>query len=167
VTVASSINRLARSLGIIAIFTIVGPVAVTAVFGLFIVAVGIPVLQILLEVAELETLRGWLSVAVFLLVFFALAAAVIPSVVAGVAFAVASVYGGMNSLWVALAIMAAVVIGLIALGFVVSPEESSPLLLPSVKGLRQGAFLALFLSIPAAIATTLCWLCSRPLCRPS
>ncbi len=166
-TVAFESKRLARSLGIVVIFAIVGPLAATAVFGLFILLVGVPLLQIMLELIDLGALSAWLSVAVFLLVFFALAAAVTPSVVAGLAFAIASVYCGMNSLWVALAIVGTLVLGVVALGFFVSPSESSPLLLPSVKGLRQGAFLALFLSIPAAIAASLCWLFSRPLHRLS
>ena len=165
-TAALAIKRLARSLGIVVIFAIVGPLAVTAVFGLFVLAIGVPMLQVMLDMFELETLRGWQSVAVFLLVFFSLAAAVAPSIVAGLAFAIASVYCGLNSLSGALVIMAIVVLGVVVLGFVVSPSGSSPLLLPSVEGLRQGAVLALFLSIPAAIAASLCWLFSRPLHSP-
>jgi hypothetical protein len=165
--IALALNRLARGLGIVAIFAIVGPLAVAAVFGLVILVIGIPLLQVMLALFELETMRAWLSVAVFLLLFFALAAAVPPSAVAGVAFAIAAVYCGMNSLWVALAITVGVVIGVVALGFIVSPAESSPMLLPSVKGLRQGAFLALVLTVPAAIAMSLCWLFSRPLWRLS
>ena len=166
-TAAFELKRLARSLGIVVIFTIVGPLAVTAVFGFFVLLIGVPMLQTMLELVELPTLRAWLSVAVFLLVFFALAAVAIPSVIAGLGFAIASVYCGMNSLWVALAIVGIVVLGVVALGFFISPSESSPLLLPGVQGLRQGAFLALFLSIPAAIAASLCWLFSRPLHRLS
>ena len=60
-----------------------------------------------------------------------------------------------------------IVLGVVALGFFMSPSESSPLLLPSVKGLRRGAVLALFLSVPAAIAAYLCWLFSRLLHRLS
>jgi hypothetical protein len=107
-TEALAFKRLARSLGIIATFTIVGPIVVTTV-----------------------------------------------------------VYCGMNSLWAALVIVGIMVIGVVALSLFVSPSESSPLVLPSVDGLRQGAFLALFLSIPAAIAASLCWLLSRPLHRLS
>lgn len=166
-TVAFESKRVARGLGIIVIFTIVGPLVATAVFGVFILLVGVPMLQLMLEIVDLGALSAWLSVAVFLLVFFALAAAVMPAAIAGLAFAIASVYCGMNSLWVALAIMGTLVLGVVALGFFVSPSESSPLLLPSVRGLRQGAFLALFLSIPAAIAVSLCWLFSRPLHRLS
>ena len=166
-TVAFESKRVARGLGIIVIFTIVGPLVATVVFGVFILLVGVPMLQLMLEIVDLGALSAWLSVAVFLLVFFALAAAVMPAAIAGLAFAIASVYCGMNSLWVALAIMGTLVLGVVALGFFVSPSESSPLLLPSVRGLRQVAFLALFLSIPAAIAVSLCWLFSRPLHRLS
>jgi hypothetical protein len=166
-TATSSFNRVARTLGIIAIFAIVGPLAVTAVFAIFLLVVGVPMLQLMLEFFKLESLRAWLSIAVFLLIFFSLFAAVTPSIIAGIAFAIASVYCGMNSLWVALAIVGCMVLGVVALGFFISPSESSPTLLPSVEGLRQGAVLALFLSIPAAIAASLCWLFSRPLHRLS
>jgi hypothetical protein len=162
---AGTVNRLARSLGIVAIFAFVGPLAVTAVFGLFISVIGIPVLRLVLAVLDLEMFHAWLSVALFLLLFLTFVAAVPPSIVTGVAFAIAAVYCGLNSLWAALVIMIAVVIGVVALGFVVSPPESSPLLLPEVKGLRQGAFLTLFLLVPAGIAAGLCWLFSRPLWR--
>jgi hypothetical protein len=160
-------KRLARSLGIVAIFAIVGPIVVTTVFGLIFLWIGVPMVQILLEFFKLESLSEWLSAAVFLLVFFSLAGAVMPSAIAGLAFAIASVYCGMNSLWAALVIVGIMVIGVVALSLFVSPSESSPLVLPSVDGLRQGAFLALFLSIPAAIAASLCWLLSRPLHRLS
>jgi hypothetical protein len=164
-TVIFKFKRLARSLGIVAIFAIIGPLSVTAVFALFLLTVGVPMLQLMLAFVDLESLRGWLSIAVFLLIFFSLVATVTPSIIAGVAFAIASVYCGMNSLWVALAIVGCMVLFVVALGFFLSPSESSPMLVPSVKGLRQGAFLALFLSVPAAIAATLCWLFSRPLHR--
>jgi hypothetical protein len=166
-TVALESKRLARSLGIIVIFTIVGPIVVTTVFGLIFLWIGVPMVQILLEFFKLESLREWLSVTVFLLVFFSLAGAVLPSILAGLAFAIASVYCGKNSLWAALIIVGTMVIGVVALSLFVSPSESSPLVLPSVDGLRQGGYLALFLSIPAAIAASLCWLFSRPLHRLS
>jgi hypothetical protein len=166
-TVAFESKRLARSLGIVAIFMIVGPIVVTTVFGLIFLWIGVPMVQILLEFFKLESLREWLSAAVFLLVFFSLAGAVLPSTIAGLAFAIASVYCGMNSLWAALVIVGIMVVGVVVLSLFVSPSESSPLVLPSVDGLRQGAFLALFLSIPAAIAAGLCWLVSRPLHRLS
>jgi len=156
---------LARSLGIVAIFAIVGPVAATAIVAGFILALGAPLLEILFDLIGLETLRSWLSIAIFLLVFFTLVAAFVPSAVAGIAFAVASVYFSQTSVWAALACAVAAVIGIVALGFVHVPSESSPLLLPGVKGLQQGAALVLVLSVPAAVAASLSWLFSRPLHR--
>jgi hypothetical protein len=166
-SVAFRLKRVSRFLGIVAIFALVGPLAVTAMSTLFLLVVGVPLLGPMLEFFELQSLRGWLSITIFLLVFFSLFAAVTPSILAGILFALASVYGGMNSVWVALAIVGCMVLFVVALGFFVSPSESSPMLLPSVKGLRQGAALALFLSIPGAIAASLCWLFSRPLHRLS
>jgi hypothetical protein len=159
-------KRLARSLGIVAIFTTVGPIVAAAVFCAFVLVVGVSVLDLMLEFVDLQALRPWLSIAIYLLAFFCVVAAIPASIVAGAAFAVSSVYWGMNSLLTALVIAGCMVIGVVMLGFVVSPSESSPLLLPSVAGLRQAGFLALFLTIPAEIAASLCWLCSRPLHRP-
>ena len=164
-TVIFKFKRLARFLGIMAIFTIVGPLAATAVFAATFLMVGVPLLQLVLEFVELEALRGWLSIAAYLFLFFSFVATVTPAFIAGIAFAIASVYFGMNSLWVALVIAGCLVIFIVALSFFVSPSESSPMLLPSVKGLRQAGYLSLFLSIPAAAAATLCWLFSRPLHR--
>jgi hypothetical protein len=165
VSVAFEIRRLARGLGIVAIFSFVGPLAVTAVFACLVLVVGIPILDTLLQIVELKMLQNWLSAAVFLLIFFAFASAMIPSILAGVVFAIVSVYCGLTSVWAALMIAGVLVLGIIVLGFFVSPSESSPLLLPGVKGVQQGAFLALFLSIPAAIAAYLSWFFSRPLHR--
>jgi hypothetical protein len=161
------IMRLARGLGIVVVFALVGPFVVTAAFGAIVLAIGVPMLQLVLEFVGLEYLRNWLSAAVFLFVFLAMVAAAAPSLVAGFGFAVASLYCGLNSLKTALAIVVLVVIAVVALGFFVTPSQSTPLFLPEVKGVRQGAFLALFLSIPAAMAATLSWLISRPLHRSS
>jgi hypothetical protein len=166
-SVAFRAKRVARFFSIVAIFALVGPLAVTTVFALFLLVIGVPALQLMLEFFQLETLRGWLSIAVFLLIFFSLFAAVTPSILAGIVFAIASLYCGWNSLWVALAIVGCMVLFVVGLGLFVSPTESSPLLLPNAQGLRQGAVLAPFLPVPAAIAASLCWLFSRPLHRVS
>ena len=164
-SVGYEIGRLGRSLGIVAIFSIAGPLIVTALFVLVIVTLGTAFLQLILAVIELETLRPWLSIAMFLLVFFALVATVVPAAIAGLFFAIAAVYFGRNSLWTAFIVVGIMVLGVVIVGFFASPSEDSALLVPSVQGLRQGFWLALFLSIPAAIAASLCWLFSRPLHR--
>ena len=166
-SVAYEFGRFARSLGIVLVFAIVGPLVVSAVFAMVVAFVGISLLQLFLEFFELETLRPWLSIAATLLFFFIMVAAVPPSIITGLAFAIASVYWGMNSLWVAFTIVAMIVIGVVAAGFFLSAPESSPLLLPSVRGLRQGAWLALFLMVPATLAASFCWLFTRPLHRMS
>jgi hypothetical protein len=73
----------------------------------------------------------------------------------------------MNSLWTALVVAAIMVAGTVILGFFFSPSENSAFFVPSLQGLRQGFWLALFLFVPAAIAASLCWLFSRPLHRMS
>jgi len=158
-------GRLARSMGVVVIFTMVGPLAVAALFGIFVLVIGIEMVQLMLEFFELEALRAWLSIAFTLLLFFALVAAVPASAIAGVTFAVAAIYFGMNSLWTALAVAGLMTAGVVILGFFVSPSENSALFLPSLQGMRQGFWLALFLFVPAAIAASVCWMFSRPLHR--
>jgi hypothetical protein len=85
--------------------------------------------------------------------------------VGGLAFAIASVYFGLNSLWTALAIVGILVLGVVVFGFFSAASESSPLLLPTVQGLRQASTLALLLAIPGTLAASVCWLVSRPLHR--
>lgn len=164
---ADELGRFARSLGIVAIFTVAGPLIVTTLFMTFVLVIGVQMVQLMLAFVELEALRPWLSIAAALLFFFALIATIPASAIAGLTFAIAAVYFGMNSLWTALIVVGIMVLGVVVLGFFTSPSENSALFVPSVQGLRQGFWLALFLSIPAAIAASLCWLFSRPLHRMS
>jgi hypothetical protein len=167
-SVGVELKRFARAIGIMAIFTIVGPLILTALVGIFFSVLGLPVLSLLLEFTELEVLRPWLQIALVLLFFFAFVATIVPSFMAGFAFALFAVYAGLNTLWTALGVAAALVIGVVVLGFFGAPsDEAGPLLLPSVQGVRQAAWLALFLMVPSAIAASVCWLVSRPLHRMS
>jgi len=167
VTVAGEFGRFARSLGIVLTFAIVGPLVMTVLFTTFLFALGVQMLQIMLTFFELDALRPWLSIALFLLVFFTFVATIPASAAAGMIFAITAVYGGVNSLWTAIIVVGIMVVGVVTLGFFVSPSENSPLFVPSVQGLRQGFWLALFLFVPAAIAASFCWLFSRPLHRVS
>jgi hypothetical protein len=166
-TIAYEVGRVARSLGIVAIFAVVGPIVVATVFGLFVLAIGIQLVQLMLEFFELEALRPWLSIAFSLLLFFAVVAAIPASAVAGVTFAVAAVYLGMNSLRAALVVAGIMAAGVVIIGFLFSPSENSALFVPNLQGIRQGFWLTLFLFVPAAIAASLCWIFSRPLHRMS
>jgi len=167
VTLAGEFGRFARSLGIVLTFAIVGPLVMTVLFTTFLFALGVQMLQIMLTFFELDALRPWLSIALFLLVFFTFVATIPASAAAGMIFAITAVYGGVNSLWTAIIVVGIMVVGVVTLGFFVSPSENSPLFVPSVQGLRQGFWLALFLFVPAAIAASFCWLFSRPLHRVS
>jgi hypothetical protein len=81
VTVAFEFARVGRSLGILLVFAIVGPLVVTAVVAFFFLLIGVPMLQLMLIFFDLEALRPWLSIAAFLLFMFILVAAAPPSVV--------------------------------------------------------------------------------------
>src|SRR5215208_2120662 len=72
-----------------------------AVISLIVVAFGAALLQMFLAVLELDALRTMVSVAVGLLAFVTALAAFLPSVVAGLIFALAAVYGGINMIWMA------------------------------------------------------------------
>lgn len=161
----SEVARLARSLGIVAVFAMIGPLIITALFGAFILAIGLELLRMVLSYLGLESFGPLLRLAFLVLLFFTFASAVPASIFAGIFFAIAAVYFGKASLWAALIVTAAMAAGVVLLGFFVSPSENSPVFLPSVEGARQGAALALFLFIPGAIAASLCWLVSRPLHR--
>jgi hypothetical protein len=164
-TVAGELGRFARGFGIVLVFAIVGPLVMTMLFTTFLFVLGVQMLQILLTFFELDALRPWLSIAVFLLVFFTFVATLPAAAAAGIIFAITAVYAGMNSLWTAIIVVGIMVVGVVILGFFISPSENSPLFLPSVQGLRQGFWLSLFLFVPAAIAASFCWLFSRPLHR--
>jgi hypothetical protein len=166
-SVGYEFERLARSFGIVVIFALAGPLIIATLFVLFISIIGVQLVQLMLEFVQLETLRPWLSIAFFLLVFFAIVAAVPASALAGLFFAIAAIYLGWNSLRTALVVVAIMVTGVVILGSFTTTSENSPLFLPSVQGLRQGFWLALFLFVPAAIAASLCWLFTRPLHRMS
>jgi hypothetical protein len=165
VSAAFELKRVGRSLGIVAVFTVLGPLVVGAMLLLVVLAVGVPILQLLLTIIDLEALRPWLSIAAFLLVMIGLVVAVPPACLTGFAFAVAAVYFGANSVWVAIAAAALVGIGIVVMGFFVSPSDSSALMVPSPQGLRQAVVLSLVLTFPAAAAASLCWLASRALHR--
>ena len=166
-SVTGEIGRVMRSVGIVAIFAVIAPLIITALFGAFILALGLELVRLLLSLFGLESFGPLLRIAFVVLLFFAFAATVPASMLAGICFAIAALYFGRNSLWAALIVTGAMAAGVVLLGFFVSPSENSPLFLPSVDGLRQGVSLALFLFIPGAIAASLCWLISRPLHRIS
>jgi hypothetical protein len=165
VSIAFELARFGRSLGIVAVFTVLGPLVIASIFAIVVLVLGLSFLQLVLSLVSLEVLRPWLSIAGVLLLVFTLVAAVPPAFAAGLAFAVASVYFGANALRVALLVAAIASIGIVVMGFLVSVSEAAPVLLPNVQGVVQACALAVFLTIPALTAASLCWFVSRPLHR--
>jgi hypothetical protein len=155
----------ARLIGIVMIFSIVGPAALATLISLIMVAFGAALLQLVLIFVGPETLRPAMVVAVGLLAFVAALASFLPSVVAGLIFASVAVYAGMNTVWMAWAAAAVAIVGFIALGFFIIPTESSAVILPSVDSPRQAAALFAMLSGLAILPTTLCWWLAKPLHR--
>lgn len=161
----NGLRRAARFVGIVAIFTIAGPLTVAAIVLLLIVVLGGPLLQLLLAIADLDALRTVASLAAWLLVMFAVMASFLPSLVAGVIFAAASVYADINAIWMALLAAGIAAAGFIMFGMFIHPGESSALILPSVQSLAQALSLFSLLAVFAFVAASICWWLARPLHR--
>jgi hypothetical protein len=164
---AAAFRRLGRAIGIVLIFSVVGPLAFATLILLIVAGFGAPLLQIALASFDLGGLSTIVSVALWLLVMATLLASFPPSAVAGCIFAIVAVYAGVNAVWMAWLAVALAIIGVIALGFFVIPDESSAVILPSARS--AGETLALFgvLAVLAVLPTTLCWWLTRPLHRAS
>jgi hypothetical protein len=119
----------------------------------------------LLALLELEALRAVISVAVGLLAFVTMLASFLPSVAAGLIFALAAVYGGINMIWMAWLAAAIAVAGLVVFGIFVVPSESSAVILPDVRSARQALTLTAILTVLAVIPASLCWWLAKPLHR--
>jgi hypothetical protein len=164
VSVAAAIGRLARAVGIVAVFGVVGPLLIAAVFSLSIILLATPILEFFFFWIDWQALR---PLTLFLLGFLAVIATAPAAFAVGVVFAICSVYFGANALSVVVLIVALAAAGVVVMGAFVAPSESSPLFVPSVRDIAHGAKLWLLLTVPGTIAGALCWLISRPLHRPS
>lgn len=163
-SVGAALGRLARALGIVVVFSVVGPLLIATMFSLSIFLLATPILEFFFFWIDWQALR---PLTLFLLVFFAVIASAPAAFAIGVVFAISSVYFGANTLPVLLLIVALAAAGVVVMGAFVVPSESSPLIVPGVRDVGHGASLWLFLTVPGAIAGALCWLISRPLHRPS
>jgi hypothetical protein len=165
VSVGAAFRGLARWIGIVAIFSIVGPLAVVALITLMMIGFGAPLLQLAVDFINLDALRTVVSVAVWLLVMATLLASFPPSAVAGFVFASAAVCAGFNAFWMAWIAAAIAIISFVVLGVFVIPAESSALILPSVQSAQQALALFVVLAGIAILPTTLCWWLAKPLHR--
>ena len=131
------------------------------------VAFGAALLQMFLALLELDALHTMISVAVGLLAFVTMLASFLPSVAAGLIFALAAVYGGINMIWMAWLAAAIAVAGFVVFGMFVVPSESSAVILPDVRSAQQALTLSAVLAVLAVIPASLCWWLAKPLHRAS
>lgn len=159
------LKRALRFLGIVAIFTVVGPLTIAAIVSLLIVALGAPLLQLLLAIADLDALRSVASFAAWLLAAVAILASFLLSVAAGTIFAWTAVYADINAIWMAWLAAGIAAAGFIVFGMFIHPSESSALILPSVQSPAQALSLFTMLAVLAFLAASFCWWLARPLHR--
>jgi hypothetical protein len=167
VSVGDAFSRLGRLIGIVLIFSIVGPLAFATLILLIVAGFGAPLLQISLALVSLEGLSTVISVALWLLVMATLLASFPPSAMAGCIFAVIAVYAGVNAVWMAWLAVALAIIGVIVLGLFIIPDESSAVILPSARSAGESLSLFAVLAVLAILPTTLCWWLAKPLHRAS
>lgn len=154
-----------RALGTVAVFAITGPVAIALASAAAVAALGAPLLELFTALTGLTISRNWMVISFMLFVFFLATASFLPSLCTGIVFAILAFgfeRGTISAAWVAALI---VVLGFAMAGLVIAPPESSPLTVVPVKGVSQSLSLAAFLFVPAALASSLAWLLSRPLHR--
>ena len=166
-SVGAIFRSLGRVIGIVLIFSIVGPLAFATLILLIVAGFSAPLLQIALDLVNLGALGTVVSVALWLLVVATWLASFPPSVVAGCIFAMVAVYAGVNAVWMAWLAVALAIIGVIVLGIFIIPDESSAVILPSARSAAETLSLFAVLAVLAILPTTLCWWLAKPLHRAS
>jgi len=167
VSVGAALRSFGRVIGIVLIFSIVGPLAFATLILLIVAGFSAPLLQIALDLVNLGALGTVVSVALWLLVVATWLASFPPSVVAGCIFAMVAVYAGVNAVWMAWLAVALAIIGVIVLGIFIIPDESSAVILPSARSAAETLSLFAVLAVLAIVPTTLCWWLAKPLHRAS
>ena len=154
-----------RTIAIIAIFSVVGPLAFATLILLIVFGVGAPFLALLRDFADLGSLSTLASVAVWVLSIGAMLAAFPPSVIAGVIFSLVAVCAGSSAVWIAWCATAVAIVAIMLLGASYVPDESSVVILPNIRGAEQILRAFVSLNVLAFLPTTLCWWLARPLHR--
>jgi hypothetical protein len=132
---------------------------------LIVFGAGAPLLALLHDFANLGSFSTLASVAVWVLAISSLLAAFPPSVIAGVIFSLVAVCAGSSAVWTAWCATAVAIAGILLLGAVYVPDESSAVLLPNIRGAVQVTRAFVALSVLAFLPTTFCWWLARPLHR--
>jgi hypothetical protein len=156
-----------RMIGIVLIFSIVGPLAFATLILLIVAGFSAPLLQMSLDLVNLGALGTVVSVALWLLVVATWLASFPPSVVAGCIFALVAVYAGINAVWMAWLAVAVAIMGVIVLGIFIIPDQSSAVILPSARSASETLSLFAVLAVLAMLPTTLSWWLAKPLHRAS
>jgi hypothetical protein len=81
----------------------------------------------------------------------------------GAIFALATVCAGLSSVWMAWCATAVAIAGIIMTGAFYIPQESSAVLLPSIRGVDPIVRAFVGLNVLAFLPTTFCWWLARPL----
>jgi hypothetical protein len=165
VSLVVALYCLARVVGIIMIFSVVGPLAFTAVVSLIVGGPSGALLQLFLFFIDPGAKSTVVSVAGWVFGVAAMLASFPPSALAGIIFALAAVYAGTNAFWVAWLAVAVAIIGVLVLGAFIIPDESSAVILPNVRSVGQALQQFFVLAALAILPTTLCWWLAKPLSR--
>jgi hypothetical protein len=88
----TAMQRIGRSLGIVAVFAVLGPIVVAAALLAVGLAIGIPLTLILLLIFDFKTLWQLASPILFVVVMLVMLGTLTPALLSGIAFAVAAVY---------------------------------------------------------------------------
>lgn len=158
-------RRLSCVVGIVVVFSVVGPLTTAALVSVVVTALGAAVLQMFFVLLDLEALRALASIAILLLAIATVLASFLPAVVAGLIFAFAAVYADVNMIWMAWLAAAVAASGFVALGMFVVPSETSAVIVPSVHSVPEALKLSAMLAIVAVIPASLCWWLAKPLHR--
>jgi hypothetical protein len=164
-TIRAMLSAIARVIATTALFTIVGPLAFAALIFLIIFGFGTPFLELLRDFANLGSASALVSAAVWVLVIGAMLAALPPSLIAGVIFSLAAICIGLNAIWMAWLATAVAIASIILVGAFYTPQESSAVLLPSVRGIEEMLRAFAALNLLAFLPTTFCWWLAKPLHR--
>jgi len=159
------IRRLAQVVGIILIFSVVGPLTFATLVLLLVVGFGAPLLQLLLAFVVHGALFTTAAVAGWLLTIAMLMGSLPPYIVAGGIFASVAVYAGMNALWTAWLAVAVGIIGVLVLGSIAIPHGWSFIIVPNIQSARQALASFAVLATLAILPTTVCWRLAQPLSR--
>jgi hypothetical protein len=156
-------NHLGRSMGIVAVFAILGPIVVAVTLIGIGLVLGIPVFLIGLLIFDFASMWRVLIAMISEVAVFLVVGTLVPAAIAGIAFAIVSVYFHANSLWIALLIGVLAAVGLVATGFVVTSSGASMMLVPRVEGAHHAFGVSVVLAIAAALAAGACWRATRKL----